>query len=238
MNIAIIGYGKMGHIIEQVALQRRHTVVCIIDKDNVSDFHSDAFRAAEVAIEFSTPLTAENNIRAAWKEGIPVVCGTTGWNINKLRQEIYEQQDSCAATTCLLQQNGLLWSSNFSIGVNLFFAINQRLAYLMSNNPQYKPSLTEIHHIHKLDAPSGTAKTIAEQIAFALQCNPDAVPIQSIRKGEVPGTHSVTWNSDDDEIQITHIAHSRKGFATGAVLAAEWMKGKNGYHNFNEVLGL
>ncbi len=238
MNIAIIGYGKMGHIIEQVALQRRHTVVCIIDKDNVSDFHSAAFRAAEVAIEFSTPQTAESNIRAAWKEGIPVVCGTTGWNITKLKQEICEQQDSCLPTTCPTQQNGLLWSSNFSIGVNLFFAVNQRLAHLMSNNPQYNPSLTEIHHIHKLDAPSGTAKTIAGQIAFALGCNADNIPIQSIREGETPGTHSVIWNSEDDEIQITHIAHSRKGFATGAVLAAEWMKGKNGYHDFNEVLGL
>lgn len=238
MNIAIIGYGKMGHIIEQVALQRRHTIVCIIDKDNVSDFHSAAFRSAEVAIEFSTPQTAESNIRAAWAEGIPVVCGTTGWNITKLQQEIYEQQDSCQPATCPTQQNGLLWSSNFSIGVNLFFAVNQRLAHLMSNYPQYNPSLTEIHHIHKLDAPSGTAQTIAGQIAFALGSNADTIPIQSVREGEVPGTHSVIWNSEDDEIQITHTAHSRNGFATGAVLAAEWMKGKNGYHNFNEVLGL
>ncbi len=238
MRIAIIGYGKMGHIIEDVARERRHEIVCIIDKENPQDFRSDAFRSADVAIEFSTPKTAEGNIRAAWKAGVPVVCGTTGWDVAKLRQEIYEDEDCCKSPANCSKGKGLLWSSNFSVGVNIFFAINKRLAGLLSGYPQYKPTLTEIHHIHKLDSPSGTAKTLAEQIAFSLGCNAGDIPIQSLREGEIPGTHIVVWDSEDDEISVQHKAHSRKGFATGAVMAAEWLKGKTGYHEFNEVLGL
>lgn len=235
MKIALIGYGKMGHIIEEVALERCHTVVCIIDKDNMHDFDSQAFRSADVAIEFSTPATAEANIRRAWAVGVPVVCGTTGWNIAQLRQEMNEEADCCMASQAK-KQNGLIWSSNYSIGVNIFFAINQRLASLLSNYPQYQPSLTEVHHIHKLDAPSGTAKTLAEQIAYSLGVDAKDIPIDSIREGEVPGTHTVVWNSTEDEITIQHKAHSRRGFAMGAVVAAEWLQGKTGYHDFNEVL--
>lgn len=234
MNIALIGYGKMGHFIEQVARRRGHEIVCIIDRDNTSDFRSPAFAQADVAIEFSTPATAEANIRAAWLAGIPVVCGTTGWNVSRLRDELCD-----AAECCHTDKRALLWSSNFSVGVNVFFALNKRLAGLLADYPDYQPSITETHHIHKLDAPSGTAKTLAEDIErFRLQVSgvKSQVPIESIREGEVPGIHTVTWDSPVDTISITHSAKSREGFALGAVLAAEWLKGKTGWHTMEEVL--
>ena len=234
MNIALIGYGKMGHIIEQVARRRGHEIVCIIDRDNTSDFRSPAFAQADVAIGFSTPATAEANIRAAWLAGIPVVCGTTGWNVQTLRDELCDEAECCQAS-----RRALLWSSNFSVGVNIFFALNKRLAGLLADYPDYLPSITETHHIHKLDAPSGTAKTLAEDIErFRLQVSGTKlqVPIESIREGEVPGIHTVTWDSPVDTISITHSAKSREGFALGAVLAAEWLKGKTGWHTMEEVL--
>lgn len=234
MNIALIGYGKMGHFIEQVARRREHEIVCIIDRDNTSDFRSPAFAQADVAIEFSTPATAEANIRAAWLAGIPVVCGTTGWNVQTLRDELCDEAECCQAS-----RRALLWSSNFSVGVNIFFALNKRLAGLLADYPDYLPSITETHHIHKLDAPSGTAKTLAEDIErFRLQVSGTKlqVPIESIREGEVPGIHTVTWDSPVDTISITHSAKSREGFALGAVLAAEWLKGKTGWHTMEEVL--
>ena len=234
MNIALIGYGKMGHFIEQVARRRGHEIVCIIDRDNTSDFRSPAFAQADVAIEFSTPATAEANIRAAWLSGVPVVCGTTGWNVQTLRDELCDEAECCQAS-----RRALLWSSNFSVGVNIFFALNKRLAGLLADYPDYLPSITETHHIHKLDAPSGTAKTLAEDIErFKLQVlgTKLQVPIESIREGEVPGIHTVTWDSPVDTISITHSAKSREGFALGAVLAAEWLKGKTGWHTMEEVL--
>ncbi|MDY4513753.1 MAG: dihydrodipicolinate reductase C-terminal domain-containing protein [Paludibacteraceae bacterium] len=234
MNIALIGYGKMGHFIEQVARRRGHEIVCIIDRDNTSDFRSPAFAQADVAIEFSTPATAEANIRAAWLAGIPVVCGTTGWNVQTLRDELCDEAECCQAS-----RRALLWSSNFSVGVNIFFALNKRLAGLLADYPDYLPSITETHHIHKLDAPSGTAKTLAEDIErFRVQVSGTKlqVPIKSIREGEVPGIHTVTWDSPVDTISITHSAKSREGFALGAVLAAEWLKGKTGWHTMEEVL--
>ena len=234
MNLALIGYGKMGHIIEQVARRRGHEIVCIIDRDNTSDFLSSAFSQADVAIEFSTPATAEANIRASWQAGVPVVCGTTGWNVSRLRDELCD-----AAECCQTDKHALLWSSNFSVGVNIFFALNKRLAGLLADYPDYLPSITETHHIHKLDAPSGTAKTLAEDIErFKLQVSGTKlqVPIESIREGEVPGIHTVTWDSPVDTISITHSAKSREGFALGAVLAAEWLKGKTGWHTMDEVL--
>ena len=224
----------MGHIIEQVARRRGHEIVCIIDRDNTSDFRSPAFAQADVAIEFSTPATAEANIRAAWLAGIPVVCGTTGWNVQTLRDELCDEAECCQAS-----RRALLWSSNFSVGVNIFFALNKRLAGLLADYPDYLPSITETHHIHKLDAPSGTAKTLAEDIErFRLQVSGTKlqVPIESIREGEVPGIHTVTWDSPVDTISITHSAKSREGFALGAVLAAEWLKGKTGWHTMDEVL--
>ena len=199
MKIAIIGYGKMGHIIEEIALQRGHDVVARIDVGDAFDL-----KHADVAIEFTTPATAKENILHAWEQGVPVVCGSTGWNA----QELLDEDRRLHAKPMLV------WSSNYSVGVNIFFELNKQLAAAMNAQPQYTPSITEIHHIHKLDKPSGTAKTLAEAIG-------KDVPIESIREGEVPGTHEVKWDSEEDTIIITHIAKGRRGFALGAVLAAE-----------------
>ena len=219
MKVALIGYGKMGHMIESIALERGHKIVCIIDQNNLCDFESEAFASADVAVEFTTPQTAEQNIRRAWAAGVPVVCGTTGWDVEAIRQEA--------------QEAGLMWSSNYSIGVNILFALNRQLAKLMVAYPDYTPHMTEVHHIHKLDAPSGTAKTLQEAIGE------ERLPIadvESIREGEVPGIHTVVWDSEVDTISISHSAKSRKGFALGAVIAAEWMKGKTGWHDFSEII--
>lgn len=221
MKIALIGYGKMGHIIESIALERGHEIVCVIDKDNVEDFNSAAFASADVAIEFTTPQTAEANILRAWAVGVPVVSGTTGWNIEATRLE------------AIRQKAGLMWSSNYSIGVNLLFALNKQLAKFMEAYPNYTPHMTEVHHIHKLDAPSGTAKTLQETIG---EERLPVTDIESIREGEVPGIHTITWDSEVDTITISHSAKSRKGFALGAVIAAEWMRGKTGWHEFSEVI--
>ena len=228
MKIALIGYGKMGHIIEEVARERGHQVVCTIDKDNLQDFDSEAFATADVAIEFTTPATAEENIRRAWSKGKPVVCGTTGWNV---------EQCVMRNAQCVMG-NALVWSSNYSIGVNILFALNKQLAKIMQRYPEYTPSITEVHHVHKLDAPSGTAKALQQCIMHNAQCTMEQVSITSIRKGEVPGIHTVTWDSEVDTISISHSAKSRKGFAFGAVLAAEWIVGKKGYHTFDEVIDL
>lgn len=219
MKIALIGYGKMGHMIESIALERGHEIVCIIDQNNLCDFESEAFASADVAVEFTTPQTAEQNIRRAWAAGVPVVCGTTGWDVEAIKQEA--------------QEAGLMWSSNYSIGVNILFALNRQLAKLMVEYPDYTPHMTEVHHIHKLDAPSGTAKTLQEAIGEERLPIAD---IESIREGEVPGIHTVVWDSEVDTISISHSAKSRKGFALGAVIAAEWMKGKTGWHDFSEII--
>ena len=229
MKIALIGYGKMGHIIESIALERGHEIVCIIDQNNLDEFESDAFASAEVAIEFTTPQTAEQNILRAWKAGVPVVCGTTGWNVEPLKQQLL-----CNSTQLLHHTTpSLMWSSNYSIGVNIMFALNKQLAKFMRSYSEYTPHMTEVHHIHKLDAPSGTAKTLQEAIGDDRLTIAD---IESIREGEVPGIHTVIWDSEVDTITITHSAKSRKGFALGAVIAAEWMKGKTGWHDFTEVI--
>lgn len=220
MKIALIGYGKMGHIIESIALERGHELVCIIDKDNMDDFASPAFASADVAIEFTTPQTAAENIRRSWAAGVPVVCGTTGWDIEAIKQEANHTK-------------GLMWSSNYSIGVNILFALNKQLAKFMEAYPNYTPHMTEVHHIHKLDAPSGTAKTLQEAIGDKRLAPQD---IESIREGEVPGIHTVTWDSMVDTISISHSAKSRQGFALGAVIAAEWMQGKTGWHVFSEII--
>lgn len=209
----------MGHMIESIALERGHKIVCIIDQNNLCDFESEAFASADVAVEFTTPQTAEQNIRRAWAAGVPVVCGTTGWDVEAIKQEA--------------QETGLMWSSNYSIGVNILFALNRQLAKLMVAYPDYTPHMTEVHHIHKLDAPSGTAKTLQEAIGE------ERLPIadvESVREGEVPGIHTVVWDSEVDTISISHSAKSRKGFALGAVIAAEWMKGKTGWHDFSEII--
>lgn len=217
----------MGHMIEQIALSRGHVIVVRIDKENSEDIHSNAFRLADVAIEFTTPMTAEQNIRAAWAEGVPVVCGSTGWDSAKLIEEMrtYSPWGD-------MGKAGLIWTSNYSLGVNILFAMNERLAQIMQAYPQYTPSIKEVHHVHKLDHPSGTAKTLGEQIPGF-----DSNTITSIREGEVPGIHTVTWDSNVDTITLSHSAKSREGFALGAVLAAEWLKGKTGFHTMREVLG-
>ena len=204
MRIALIGYGKMGHMIESVALERGHEIVARIDAGDAFDL-----KDAEVAIEFTTPLTAKDNILRAWAQGVPVVCGSTGWDAAALMDEDKR----------LHKKPMLVWKSNFSVGVNLFFDLNQYLAEQMSHQPQYTPFITETHHIHKLDKPSGTAKTLQEAISRQLPAI--SIPVESIREGEVPGTHEVKWDSEEDTIVITHIAKGRRGFALGAVLAAE-----------------
>lgn len=189
----------MGHMIEEVALSRGHEIVAHIDVGDAFDL-----KGADVAIEFTTPATAKENVLRAWAQGVPVVCGSTGWDAASLIEEDQQMHDKPM----------LIWKSNFSVGVNIFFDLNKELAAAMKAQPQYTPSITETHHIHKLDKPSGTAKTLAEQIGTN-------VAIESIREGEVPGTHEVKWDSEEDTIIITHIAKGRRGFALGAVLAAE-----------------
>ena len=236
MNLALIGYGKMGHIIEQVARQRGHQIVCTIDKDNQADFASAAFASADVAIEFTMPAVAVDNYRRAWAAGVPVVSGTTGWTaqLPAIRREV--------------EQGGhtLFWSSNFSLGVNIFFELNRHLAQLMNRFPNYEPSLTEIHHTEKKDAPSGTAITLAEGILAELprkekwvlgaKTSDSELPIEAIRQGQVPGTHTVRYDSAEDCITITHEAKSRAGFALGAVLAAEFVKGRKGFFTMHDML--
>ena len=253
MKIALIGYGKMGHMIEGIALERGHEIVGIIDPtlvngdcSLVTDFDSEEFRSADVAIEFTTPATAKENILRAWAQNVPVVCGTTGWKPEELRGEGLELREVDSRKLIVDSKTGktmLVWSSNFSVGVNIFFDLNKQLAAAMKAQPQYTPSITEIHHIHKLDKPSGTAKTLAEQIENELPSlqgeelrsiegpvdvhrttKRGRLPIESIREGEVPGTHEVKWDSEEDTIIITHIAKGRRGFALGAVLAAEELK--------------
>ncbi len=236
MKIALIGYGKMGHMIEQVALLRGHEIVCTIDINEENKFTSEAFRSADVAIEFTTPQTAETNVRRAWEQGVPVVCGTTGWKPEELIVESRKSKvesgksgqspkvERSGNKTMVVDESGkvmLIWSSNFSVGVNIFFDLNKWLAERLKQYPQYHPHIYEEHHIHKLDKPSGTAKTLAEQIVESQKSKVESIPIESVREGEIPGNHSVIWDSPEDTIVITHMAKGREGFALGAVIAAE-----------------
>lgn len=242
MKIALIGHGKMGHIIEEIARGRGHEIVKIIDENNIHELASKEFRSADVAIEFTRPDSALDNILKCFAAGVPVVCGTTGWTGSL--PEIKEMCERGAGT--------LLWSSNFSVGMNIFMALNRYLSEIMTRFPQYTPSIEETHHIHKLDHPSGTAITLAEDIiSITPSLNKwkepevkeegvaeDTLRITTHREGEVPGIHSITWNSEADEITITHSAHSRAGFALGAVLAAEWLPGHRGFFTMKDVLEL
>ena len=197
-------------MIESIALERGHEIVARIDAGDAFELNG-----AEVAIEFTTPATAKDNILRAWAQGVPVVCGSTGWDAQALLNEDKRLHDKPM----------LVWKSNFSVGVNITFELNKILAQMMSAQPQYVPSIKEIHHIHKLDAPSGTAKTLAEEISAMYKGTmynvQGDIPIESVREGEVPGTHIVTWDSPEDTIVLTHIAKGRRGFALGAVLEAE-----------------
>ena len=236
MKIALIGYGKMGKTIEQIALNRGHQIVCIVDINNPEEFQSANFKSADVAIEFTTPATAFDNYMKSFAAGVPVVSGTTGWldRIGEIKEK------------CEKEGKTFFYASNFSIGVNIFFALNKYLAKIMNNFPSYNISMTETHHIHKLDAPSGTAITLAEGIIenvdrkdrWTLETaeQPTDLPIHAIREGEVPGIHEVTYESDVDYISIKHDAKSRAGFALGAVVAAEFTAGKKGFLGMDDML--
>jgi 4-hydroxy-tetrahydrodipicolinate reductase len=237
LGIALVGYGKMGRMIEQVAVNRGHAIVARINSGS-GEADWELVASADVAIEFSMPKSAVANIRKCFDLNVPVVVGTTGW---------YEQLDEIKAI-CADRKQSILTATNFSIGVNLFFHINRILAQAMENLPEYNVLLEEIHHTQKLDAPSGTAITIAEGILgqlsrkkqWALSENAKQesdLVITAIRKDEVPGTHVVKYTSDIDDIEIRHTAHNRSGFAIGAVVAAEWLADKKGYHTMNDLIG-
>lgn len=238
MKIALIGYGKMGKAIEEVALQKGHEVLYRIDVESQDLMQSRYLKEADVAIEFSTPKTAYQNILKCFEAGIPVVCGSTGW-LDRL-EEIKQR--------CQNEGKTFLYASNFSIGVNLFFELNKQLARLMGPQSQYEVSMEEIHHTEKKDSPSGTAITLAEGIIDILSqkskwvnettADPDAISIISKRINPAPGTHIIRYTSEVDDIEIRHTAHSRKGFATGAVVAAEWIQNRKGVYNMQDVLGL
>ena len=232
MKFALLGYGRMGKAIEQIALERGHEIVCKIDM-NLAE---GKLQRADAAINFSIPNAAVDNITSALHQAVPVVCGTTGW------------LDAFPQVTQTAKENNtaFLYASNFSVGVNLFFKLNKILAQIMHPHKEYSVSMQETHHIHKLDAPSGTAISLAEDIIENSDLKQwkmnegtkDSIPIQSYRKGEVPGTHNVKYESHIDEITIEHKAHNRVGFALGAVIAAEWIVGKKGIFKMEDVLNL
>lgn len=233
MKIALLGYGRMGKAIEQIANERGHTIVAKIDKNE----NQGKLSEAEVAINFSIPDAAVANIKAAMEKQIPVVCGTTGW-----LEQLKEVEDFC-----LQNKTAFLYASNFSVGVNLFFKLNEVLAKLMHPHKSYSAEMKEIHHIHKLDAPSGTAITLAEGIFDQSKYTDWSIddtkgditlPIAVERTGEVPGTHSIEYKSSVDSISIQHEAYSRQGFALGAVIAAEWIQDKKGVFTMNDVLDI
>ncbi len=236
MKIALLGYGKMGKEIEKIALSRKHTIVLTVDKDNATAVTPLELQQADVAIEFSTPHTVVDNIYKCFSSGIPVVVGTTGWHetFNSISED------------CKKGDHTLFHATNFSLGVNIFFKLNAYLATIMNNFPDYEVSMEEIHHIHKLDKPSGTAITLAEQIlqrvdrksswSLNKEAGSESLYIQDIRSGEVPGTHMVKYTSAIDDIEIMHKAHNRTGFALGAVLAAEFIQHRKGVYTMNDLL--
>ncbi|WP_069658146.1 4-hydroxy-tetrahydrodipicolinate reductase [Arcticibacter eurypsychrophilus] len=242
MKIALLGYGKMGRIIEQFAENRNHEIVLKIDENSLHLLTKENLQKADVAIDFSTPHSVMQNINACFDAQLPIVVGTTGW-YNQL-QEVKD--------LCISGNNTLLYGSNFSIGVNIFFFVNKMLAKIMNPYSQYDVQVEEIHHIQKLDAPSGTAITIAEGILEGLNRKsewinnvvdegkqvinqPNQLLIESLRIEDVPGTHTVIYSSEVDEIELKHTAHSRAGFALGAVIAAEWLKNKKGFYSVESI---
>lgn len=238
MNIALIGYGKMGKIIEAIAIERGHSVNLKIDLHNINEFTADNLRKSDVAIEFTGPHSAYENLMKCMEAGIPVVCGSTGW---------LEQYDK-VVEYCNKKQGALLYASNFSVGVNIFFELNRVLAEMMAAQNSYDVRMTEIHHTQKKDAPSGTAITLAEQILEQVKRKANWVNelpkssselfIESVREDPAPGTHSIVYSSLVDDIEIKHTAHNRNGFATGAVMAAEYLHGKKGVFSMKDVLSI
>lgn len=238
MKIALIGYGKMGKAIEEIAVQRGHEIVLKVGIENLGDNTVNNIRNADVAIEFTGPESAYENVLRCIDAGVPVVCGSTGWLSR------YEE----AKNYSLARKGALLYASNFSVGVNIFFAINKRLAELMAPHKEYNVSMTEVHHTQKKDAPSGTAITLAEQILDNSDSKKQWVNQPSLQQEDLvilseridpaPGTHIISYTSAIDDIEIRHTAHSRTGFATGAVLAAEFIKGRQGIFSMSDVLGI
>ena len=238
MKIALIGYGKMGKAIEEIALSRSHEVVLKIDIDNTADFTKENLIKADVAIEFTGPHSAYENVTKCIEFGIPLICGSTGWT---------EKLDEIKKL-CMGKNGTFLYASNFSVGVNIFFELNKKLAALMALHSDYEIQLTEVHHTQKKDAPSGTAITLAEQILEKnsrkknwvnhISDNPEELEILSERTDPAPGTHKIKYSSPVDDIEIIHTAHTRTGFALGAVLAAEYIKDKKGLFSMKEVLSL
>lgn len=236
MNIALIGYGKMGHAIERILIERGHNVSLIIDVDNACDICADKMRGIDVAIEFSTPDTAFDNVVKSMRAGVPVVCGTTAW---------LDRFDK-AVQVCRECGSALFYASNYSIGVNLFFRINRMLARMMNAYPQYDVTIEEVHHTAKKDSPSGTAVTLAEGVLESVDRKsswvghtttaPDELEVIGIRRSIVPGTHTVTWESPVDSIRMEHMAKGREGFALGAVLAAEFLAGKKGVFGMDDLM--
>ncbi|ABQ03242.1 4-hydroxy-tetrahydrodipicolinate reductase [Flavobacterium johnsoniae] len=232
MKIALLGYGKMGKVIERIALERGHEIV--LKKDEFNTY--DGLSTADVAIDFSVPSAAVSNISASFNANVPVVSGTTGW---------LEHYDEMIAL-CNEKKGGFISSSNFSLGVNIFFGLNEYLAKIMNQFDSYKVSMEEIHHVHKLDAPSGTAISLAQGVIqnsnyaeWTLEeAKSNQIHIEAKRIGEVPGTHTVNYDSVIDSIEIKHTAHNREGFALGAVIAAEWLAGKQGIFTMKDVLNL
>ena len=233
MKVILLGYGKMGKIIERIAQERGHEIVARIDVDNQHEFET---LKGDVAIEFSHPDAAFDNVRKCIGKNIPVVCGTTGWLQRKPEIE----------ALCQEKKSAFFYASNYSLGVNIFFKLNEYLARMMSNFPAYDVTMDEVHHIHKKDAPSGTAITLAEGALKHISrktswvnsepTKPEELYIQSFRQDEVPGTHVVKYASPIDEIEIKHTAHSREGFALGAVMVAEWLKNKQGVLGMDDYL--
>ncbi|MDO9255380.1 MAG: 4-hydroxy-tetrahydrodipicolinate reductase [Bacteroidales bacterium] len=237
MKIALLGYGKMGREVEKIALEQEHTIVLIIDNENDWLEKGELLKGCDVAIEFSMPAIAIENIRRCFDANVPIVVGTTGW---------YDQFQQIS-DLCVSGNKTLFYSTNFSIGVNIFFDINRRLASLLQAYPMYSPAMVEIHHTQKLDAPSGTAITLANDIIAAnprftkftkTDPGPGEIAIQSIREGNVPGTHTITWTSEIDQITITHEAKGRRGLAAGALMAAEWVQNKQGVYTMKDILSL
>jgi len=238
LKIAILGYGKMGHEVEAIALERGHTIVLKIDKDNLNELTTENLKKADVAIEFTSPQTAMQNVQACFDAGVPVVSGTTGWN-DQLGNMVEKARKG---------EGSFFYASNYSIGVNIFFKLNQYIARIFDRVGMYQPSITEIHHTQKLDAPSGTAITLANTLCSQMkeykgwtllpQSDEKKIPIEAIRQGQVPGTHIVTFNSEQDIITLKHEAKSRRGFALGAVMAAEFIHNRKGFFSMDDLLKL
>jgi 4-hydroxy-tetrahydrodipicolinate reductase len=239
MRIALLGYGKMGKELEQVALERNHSIVLRVDIDTIQSLKEADLKTADVALEFSTPASAFDNLMRCINAGVPVVCGTTGWSGRM--EEI--------KSACETKKGAVFYAPNFSIGVNIFFEINRRLAELMKNRSNYEPEIEEVHHIHKKDKPSGTAIALAETIIaskgkkthWKLRDNKNEsaekeIMITSVRENEIPGIHTVTYTSPEDEIRIIHSAKGRRAFAMGAVMAAEWLQGRKGFFGMKDMM--